>query len=61
MRVCSCLFRITVRMVLGEIDAEDEGGREGEPVGGDGTTAGEDKKETRYTCYCSCCIISSHC
>ena len=38
-------------MVLGEIDAEDEGGREGESVGGDGTISGDDKKETRYLSY----------
>ena len=40
--------RITARMVLAEIDSEDEGGREGEGGGeAESSSGGEEKKETR--------------
>ena len=38
-----------MRMVLAEIEAEDEGGREGEGGGGEVNNGGEEKKETRYS------------
>ena len=47
--VCVLISRITVRMVLAEIEAEDEGGREGEVGGGEVNNGGEEKKETRYS------------
>ena len=56
---CGLCHRITARMVLAEIDSEDEGGREGEGGGGEieSGSGGNEKKETRYVRMYVCMYV----